>query len=128
MFSGLGYIDKRRVMESKIQGSGEAQFDIARTVALSFSAASTLVLLVRLLIRCSYGIDITDEGFHLVYIADPCSYDVATTQFAFVYHPLFRFVSGDVVLFRQANTLITFGLAWCFLNLAQIVRTKRDAN
>ena len=60
----------------------------------------------------SYGIDFTDEGNSLVWISNPFAYDVSVTQFGFVYHPLYRLLGGNIVALRQANILITFGLAW----------------
>jgi len=72
----------------------------------------TILLIWRLLKYSAYGIDFTDESFYLVWIANPFIYDGSVTQFGFVYHPLYRLLDGDIAALRQANILITFGLAW----------------
>jgi len=59
-----------------------------------------------------YGFDFTDESFYLVWIANPFLYEGSVTQFGFVYHPLYWLLGGDIAALRQANILITFGLAW----------------
>lgn len=88
--------------------------------ALVLLCAAGTVLIISWLIRYSvYGIDFTDEGSYLVWIANPFIYDVSITQFGFVYHPLYMLLGGDIAALRQANILITFALAWglayCFL-------------
>ncbi len=83
-------------------------------------AIGTLMLLGWLLKFSAYGIDFTDESFYLVWIATPFLYSASTTQFGFVYHPLYQLLGGDITALRQANILITFALAWglsqAFLN------------
>ncbi len=75
-------------------------------------AAGTVLLIWWLFKYSSYGIDFTDESFYLVWIAHPFIYDGSLTQFGFVYHPLYRLLNGDIAAIRQADILITFGLAW----------------
>lgn len=75
-------------------------------------AAGTILLIWWLLKYSAYGIDFTDESFYLVWIANPFIYDESTTQFGFVYHPLYRLLGGDIAALRQANILITFAFAW----------------
>jgi hypothetical protein len=79
-------------------------------VALCF--VGTLLILSWLLRYAHYGFDFTDESFYLVWIANPFLYDGSLTQFGFVYHPLYGLLGGDIAGLRQANILITFGLAW----------------
>ena len=59
-----------------------------------------------------YGLDLTDESFYLVSIANPFIYSVSATQFGFVYHPLYVLLDGNIASLRQANVLITFGLTF----------------
>lgn len=59
-----------------------------------------------------YGIDLTDESFYLVSMANPFLYSVSATQFGFVYHPLYSLVGGDVAALRQINLLITICLSF----------------
>ncbi len=70
------------------------------------------MLLGWLLKFSAYGIDFTDESFYLVWISTPYLYSVSTTQFGFVYHPLYQLLGGDITALRQANILICFALAW----------------
>ena len=93
---------------------------------LEFGAAALLMLaalaiLGTVLVRSHYGIDLTDEGFYLNWIANPSSYAASVTQFGFMYHPLYKMAHGDVALIRQANYLVTFGLAW-ILSMAVFYR------
>lgn len=73
-------------------------------------STATLVLLLK---YSHFGIDFTDESFYLTWLANPYLYDASVSQFGFIYHPLYRLLDGDVASLRQANILITFGLASC---------------
>lgn len=84
---------------------------------LFFSAIVTLVTLAWVLWYSRYGIDFTDESFYLVWISNPFKYSVSTTQFGFIYHPLYELLSGDIAALRQVNILISFGLAWALGNV-----------
>ena len=79
---------------------------------------------------CQYGIEFTDEGFYLVSIANPFNYDWSASQFGFVYHPLYLLLGGDIAALRQANLLITFGLAWALVStlLRVLVPTNYSDN
>jgi hypothetical protein len=70
------------------------------------------MLLGWLLKFSAYGIDFTDESFYLVWISTPYLYSASTTQFGFVYHPLYQLLGGDITALRQVNILFTFALAW----------------
>jgi hypothetical protein len=82
------------------------------TVVLSLAACVSLVRLLRLWSASQFGIDFTDEGYYLNWIADPFAYHEAATLFGFVYHPLYLWLGQDVARLRLANFLITFLLAW----------------
>ena len=91
--------------------------------ALLALCATTTLFLIGWLIKFSvYGIDFTDESFYLVWIANPFIYDASVTQFGFLYHPLYKLLSGDIGALRQANILITFALSWCltYTSLAKL--------
>lgn len=75
-------------------------------------AAITLLTLGWVLWRTHYGFDFTDEGYYLVAISNPWNYSATATQFSFIYHPLYVLLNGNIAALRQANILITFGLAW----------------
>ncbi|WP_422420011.1 hypothetical protein [Pseudomonas sp. GZD-222] len=80
-------------------------------------AIATLLLLGWLLKYSAYGIDFTDESFYLTWISKPFLFSGSTTQFGFVYHPLYKLLGGDIAALRQANILITFGLAWALCHV-----------
>ncbi|MEO8855754.1 MAG: hypothetical protein ABI343_02080 [Burkholderiaceae bacterium] len=82
------------------------------SVVLSLAVCVALVRLLRFWSASQFGIDFTDEGYYLNWIADPFAYRDATTLFGFVYHPLYMWLGQDVAGLRQANILITFFLAW----------------
>ena len=63
---------------------------------------------------CFYGIDFSDEGFYLNWIANPSEYTISYTQFGFLYAPLFELLNRDLVLLRIANLCISY-LVSCFL-------------
>lgn len=75
-------------------------------------SVATVSILFWLLRYAHYGFDFTDESFYLVWIANPFVYVGSTTQFGFVYHPIYKLLGGDIAAFRQANIIVTFGLAW----------------
>ncbi|TCT09064.1 hypothetical protein [Paralcaligenes ureilyticus] len=79
---------------------------------LIFCAVSTTFILGWLLKYSRYGFDFTDEGYYLVWISNPFMYGWSTTQFGFLYHPLYWLLNGNIAALRQVNILITFCLAW----------------
>lgn len=76
------------------------------------SACASLIIVAWVLQFCRFGIDFADEGFYLVWISAPYRYAISSTQFGFVYHPLYLLLNGGIAALRQANILLTFGLAW----------------
>ncbi|MDF3850052.1 hypothetical protein [Achromobacter denitrificans] len=57
------------------------------------------------------GVEFSDEAFYLLWMRDPWQYHASATQFGFVYHPLYVFLSGDVTLLRWFTYLVTYALA-----------------
>ncbi len=86
--------------------------ELPENFAFILSAITTLFMLCWLLWRCRYGFDFTDESFYLIWISNPSIYHLAASQFGFIYHPLDILLGGNIAWLRQANILITFGLAW----------------
>lgn len=84
---------------------------ITRLMQLGVCAA-TAGLLGWVLWACGRGFDFTDEGLYLVWSHNPYAYPSSITQFGFLYHPMEWLLGGNVALLRQANVLLTFGLAW----------------
>lgn len=87
---------------------------VADFTALFLAGLATLAVLTWMLLLAHRGVDITDEGFYLNWIAAPWTYPVSVTLFGFVYNPIYRLLGGDVVLLRQTNIVLTFGFAWVF--------------
>lgn len=73
---------------------------------------SIIVIISWLLYFSQYGVDFTDEGYYLVWISSPYTYNISTTQFGYIYYPLYELLNGDITSLRQANILIIFFLAW----------------
>lgn len=100
----------------RILGAGPR--DIARVVLTVAAAIATVGVVGRMLWYSRYGLDLTDEGYYLNWISSPGQYEASATLFGFVYHPLYVLVGGDILLMRQANILIMFGLGWLAAYLA----------
>ncbi|WP_439366065.1 hypothetical protein ACNJYD_09110 [Bradyrhizobium sp. DASA03005] len=81
---------------------------------LSLSAVTTAILFGQLLYYCSYGLDISSEGFYLTSIANPFPYviNVSASLFGFVYHWPYQWAGGDVAVLRMANVTLTMALGW----------------
>lgn len=99
---------------------------VAEKLTLVFSGVGTAAALAWVLWFSRYGLDFTDESFYLVWMANPFNYSVSATQFGFVYHPLYELLGGHIAALRQANMLITFGLAWglCHAFLKTVFQTQ----
>ena len=69
-------------------------------------------LLLNLLSVTNRAIDFIDEGFYLNWISNPWIYSFFTSQFGFVYNPLYKILHGDLILLRQANILLNFFLSF----------------
>lgn len=109
----MSFADKseRVVTVGRGQEAGKPRrlsFDrLLAVVSLLFSAC----IVGWVLWNCRYGYDLTDEGFYLNWISSPFNYAASSTQFGFVYHPLYLLVGGSVSALRQANLIATFSLA-----------------
>lgn len=86
--------------------------EISQYFLVALTAVGSLLIVGWLLRYSTYGLDFTDESFYLVWIANPFIYDGSVSQFGFIYHPLYMLLRGDIAALRQANIIITFGLAW----------------
>lgn len=58
------------------------------------------------------GVDLTDEGYYFNWISNPWLYQYYASQFGYIYHPIYKALGDSIVQLRQANTLISFVLAW----------------
>src|SRR5688572_25888085 len=75
-------------------------------------AVLTAAALAWLLGLASRGLELTDEGYYLAWLADPRRFDASASQFGFVYHGLYQLLDGNVVALRRVNLLGTWALAW----------------
>ena len=99
----------RAIKIGSVNGRGERNWEDCLMV---FLGIGTFFILGWLLSNAGYGIDFSDEGYYLVWMSRPFSYDWSTTQFGFIYHPLYILLNGDISSLRQANMLMIFLLAW----------------
>lgn len=93
------------------------------SLLLLLVAIGSVATLAWMLNYSRYGIDFTDEGFYLVWAANPHQYDASITQFGFIHHPLYLLLNGNIAHMRQFNVAITFGLAFLLcLALFEVTR------
>jgi hypothetical protein len=85
---------------------------VAKSLALVLSACSSMILVVWTLVRCRHGLELTDEGYYLIWISRPWDFDASVTQFGFIYHPLYLLTGRNIALLRSANIGLLFGLAF----------------
>lgn len=77
--------------------------------ALSFII--TISILFWFISYSRFGFDFTDESYYLISISNPFQYNASVSVFGFLYHPIFKIVSGDVAMLRALIFLISFMLA-----------------
>lgn len=82
-------------------------------------AGTGIMVLGWLLYMADRGLDFTDEGYYLNWIAYPFDYSFSVTQFGFVYHPLYRLFGGDIAWLRRANILLVYVLS-CALSIVAL--------
>ena len=56
------------------------------------------------------GLDLLDEAYYVVSIADPWRFPGSATQFGFVYHPIYAAVDGNLAWLRRVNIVLTSAL------------------
>ncbi len=87
-----------------------------------FFVVSVICLTLRSIYFCQFGLEISDEGFYLNFIAHPELYSWSVTQFAFIYGLLFELVGSNVFALRVSTLLLTFALSallmWRVLSLS----------
>ncbi len=101
---------------SRVTGLCEPREPWVTDLLAVIAVVATLCTLGWLVRAARFGIDFTDEGHYLVWIANPGQYKTSITQFGFMYHPLYVLLDGDVARIRAANILITFLLGWVLGN------------
>lgn len=69
-----------------------------------------ILLLTRLALHMSVGIDLTDEGYYLNWISNPWLYQYYVSQFGYIYYPIYQLLGSDFVLLRVFNALFTYAL------------------
>ena len=81
------------------------------SILSGFLFLSSAGLLAFVLKYCAYGFDFTDEGFYLAWISNPFIHEFSTTQFGFIYHPLYFLMEESISGIRRVNILITWTLS-----------------
>lgn len=90
------------------------------------SVIVTSVALAWVLWYSGNGLDFTDEGYYLLWIASPFSYGATATNFGFVYNPIYLLLGEDIASLRRFSVLVTYGLAWTLCDLFFRVLFKKD--
>lgn len=90
---------------------------------LALSAVTTASLFAWLLYYSSFGLNLSDEGFHLNFIANPFPYaiNIPPSLFGFVYYWPYQWAGGDIAALRMANVTLTMALG-CILSCLVIRR------
>ena len=86
-------------------------------VTLIGSVLLTISMIVWLIFRAQYGLDLTDESSYLNWIANPWIYKSSISQFGFIYHPLYLATQGDIAHLRQVNIIIIYILSWILFSV-----------
>lgn len=77
------------------------------------------LVIVWILNKADHGFDLSDEAFYMIWIENPFEYPVSASQFGGLLSGPYALVGNDLVVFRQFNILVTYGLA--FLVAYQLV-------
>lgn len=68
-----------------------------------------LATIIAVVLRTLFGVDLTDESFYLIWSSTPNLYVYSSSQFGFIYQPIFRIVGYSVIAFRIINILLVLG-------------------
>ena len=90
-------------------------------ILIAVTGLTSVITLSWMLWYSRYGFDFTDEGFYLVWIANPFNYRVSTSQFGYLYHPLYLLLGRSISLLRQANVLALFWMAYLHCTSRRLV-------
>jgi hypothetical protein len=96
---------RNAVASNRVQDLSAPRLVYVLTIALGL--VTTAAILGWMLMLARRGIDFSDEGYHLNFIANPGIYSASVTQFGFFYHPLFELVSENLERLRQCNACLT---------------------
>ena len=80
---------------------------LVHVLTIALGLVTTIAILGWMMMLARRGIDFSDEGYHLNFIANPGIYSASVTQFGFFYHPLFELVSENLERLRQCNACLT---------------------
>lgn len=127
----------RRLLET---ASGPGQLDPVTQAKQADATVATwglIAVAIGFLICCGIlframgrGYDITDDAYSLIWISNPRVYHWSTSEFGFLWSPVYELVGGDIKLFRLAGAALlagcgaVLGLALC--RFVAPVPQKRD--
>ena len=74
--------------------------------------AFSCVIVFAVIAASFFGLDFSDEGFYLNWIAHPEAYSFSYTHFGFVYGPVFDLLGHNVAWLRAINSITIFLLSW----------------
>ena len=66
----------------------------------------------------AFGIEFSDEGFYLNWIAHPLNYKISYTHFGYLYAPIFEVLGKNIVYLRIVSNFILYLLGWFFTYVA----------
>lgn len=72
----------------------------------------TVVLFYYCIEASRHGFEFTDETYYLINMQSPHLYNSVVSKFGAVYHPLYKFLGGDIFLLRFANSLLRYSLSF----------------
>lgn len=84
---------------------------------VSISLVISIYFIYLLLSLSNSGIDLTDEGYHLIAISNPYNYKSSVSQFGFFYYPLYIIANENVGNLRKINFLLNFLLSYFLIFL-----------
>jgi len=94
---------------------------ISRNYLELISLIITTTIVIWILSLTKKGFDFTDESSYLIWISNPFIYPLAVTQFGYLYHPLYLFLSGNIYILRSFNILFSL-IAVFFLVYSVLIR------
>ena len=86
--------------------------DNLTAISLLLAFSLTFVMLFKVISIANVGFDLTDEGYYFNWISNPWLYKYYTSQFGYIYHPIYKALGYSIVHLRQANIIISYALTW----------------
>ena len=90
-----------------------------------FVGLLAILIMARMIYLAPHGLDLSDESFYLMWIADPWAYFPDIRLFGLFYHPWHILTGGDIAYLRIGNLIVTWFLSYGLgLSLIKTVQDK----